>query len=355
MSATYIPIPDDPPCEFWEKAMPTAPTTPPTVTPTEPAAPRYVLHSAADALQPQPPIEWIVQDVFSAGSVSILAGEPGSGKTWALLDCAVSVALGAWWLGYHVTQYPVLIVDEESGPRRLMRRLGDVLRGHEAGPQTPVYFVSLARFDLWQPDDVGYLQGAILDTGARFVVIDALADVMPGRDENAVKDVQPVFMALRGIAEATQAAIVVIHHNNKAGGYRGSTAIKGAVDLLLTAEKQNNVLTFKSEKARDVEAVSFAALANWTLDTFNLSPTVATFTPTFTKGEGYVLRYLSEHGESSKTDIERHADVCAGRTAGNSLYSLTSKGFCKRVDFGGQGTAARYSLTAEGEKVARDL
>lgn len=317
------------------------------------ATPRYVILTAAVALEPQPPIVWIVEGIFSAGSVSLLAGEPGSGKTFALLDCGVSVALGQRWLGYAVTQCPVLIVDEESGPRRLKRRLGDVLRGHDASPTTPPFFTSLARFDLWQPDDVTALQSAIVETGARFVVVDALADLLPGRDENSVKDMQPGFMALRAIAEATDAALVVIHHLNKSGGYRGSTAIKGAVDLLLTVEKSGDVLTFKSDKARDVEAVAFASAMNFGPDMFNLSPAVvAAARPTFTKSESYVLRYLQGHGQSPKSDIENHADVCTSGTARNALYALTNKGYCKRIDDGAQGNAAIYALTTQGEEAA---
>jgi RecA-family ATPase len=73
------------------------------------------------------------------------------------------------------------------------------------------------------------------------VIVDALADVMPGRDENAVKDTAPIFLTLRKIAEETQCAIIVIHHSNKTGGYRGSSAIKGAIDLLLSVEKKNEI------------------------------------------------------------------------------------------------------------------
>ncbi|MCX6065491.1 MAG: AAA family ATPase, partial [Chloroflexi bacterium] len=215
--------------------------------------PRYVLRSAFDALQPQPPIEWIVDKLFSAGSVSLVVGEAGSKKTWSLIDLAVAIANGETWLHFPTTPGAVLIVDEESGQRRLARRLGDALRGHDAGHATPLYYVSLAAFDFGKADDVNQLHSLITQTGARFVVIDALADVMPGRDENAVQFVQPVFIALRKVAELTQAAIVIIHHSNKAGGYRGSTAIKGAVDLMLQVESQPESpnIDFKTEKARD--------------------------------------------------------------------------------------------------------
>jgi hypothetical protein len=185
------------------------------------------------------------------------------------------------------------------------------------------------------------------------VVIDALADVMPGADENSVQDVQPLFMALRSIAEATQAALVVIHHKNKGGGYRGSTAMKGAVDLLLKVESRPDELrvAFESEKARDVGRIEFAALANFGEGIFNLSPAVVVQSgSTFPKSQRYVLRYLSEHGPATVDDIMGHADVCAGTTARKALYTLTDKGYTTRVDDGGRGAPATYDLTEQGKK-----
>ena len=35
--------------------------------------PRYQIHTASEALEDQPPIEWIISDLFSAGSVSLAA------------------------------------------------------------------------------------------------------------------------------------------------------------------------------------------------------------------------------------------------------------------------------------------
>ncbi len=318
---------------------------------------RFAIQSAADALAPQPPIEWIVENLFSAGSVSILAGEPGSGKTWVMLDCAVAVASQERWLGRATAGSSILILDEESGPRRLKRRLGDVLRGHEAGADTPTYFTSLNQFDPKNDEDIAIVKEGIQETGAKLLIIDALADIIPGCDENSVQDVQPVFMALRKLAEETQVAIVILHHLNKQGGYRGSSAIKGAIDLLLVLETNGGVMNFKANKARDVEEelAKFAAKGNWIENTFSLSPVAAKTRVTFSKSESYVLRYLLAHGESRKNDIENHADVCSSGTAHNALYALADKGYCYRTNDGAQGNIAIYALSETGQEAARNL
>lgn len=319
--------------------------------------PRYEILSAVDALQPQPPIEWIVDGLISAGSVNVFYGEGGSKKTWALLDMAISVARGESWLNLATQAGGVLVIDEESGRRRITRRIGEVLRGHNADADTPVYCVSLAAFDFGEPNDIGELYNLIVNTKARLVIIDALADVMPGRDENAVKDVQPIFLALRRIVEETQAAIILIHHANKGGSYRGSTAIKGALDLLVSVESRtgSDEITFKTEKARDTIASSFGASANFMTDMFWLRPSTASASQEFNKGQRYVLRYLLENGESAMNDIMSNADTCSETTAKNSVYNLADKGFVKRANEGGQGAKAIYALTDKGRDEAIKL
>ncbi len=61
---------------------------------------RYEILTASQALQPQPPVEWVIDGLVSAGSVNVFFGEGGSKKTWALLDMAVCVASGKDWLDF---------------------------------------------------------------------------------------------------------------------------------------------------------------------------------------------------------------------------------------------------------------
>ena len=327
--------------------------------PTQPAQqekkPRYEILTAASFFEPQEPINWIIDGLISAGSVSVFFGEAGCGKTWALLDMAVCAANGAPWLGMATTAGHVLIIDEESGRRRLSRRMGEVLRGHDCGPDTPISAVSLAAFDLGKPNDIGELYNLIISTGARVVIVDALADVMPGRDENAVKDTAPIFLTLRKIAEETQCAIIVIHHSNKTGGYRGSSAIKGAIDLLLSVEKKNesNNMIFKTEKARDTTAGAFSATMNFDGGKFWL--TASEFdrnTATYKNGELYVMRYLKSQTTGTQEDIQGSVDSCTENQARLAVTKLVNIGIVERINAGGRGVKAIYKLTDKGMQAA---
>jgi len=61
-------------------------------------------------------VKWPIEGIIPSNGFGMTAGGSGVGKTWLLLDLAISVAKGALWLGtFATTQGPVLYVDEESG------------------------------------------------------------------------------------------------------------------------------------------------------------------------------------------------------------------------------------------------
>lgn len=193
-------------------------------------------------------------------------------QPFSMLSMAVCAAKGVDWLGFKV-HHPknVLIVDEESGENRLMRRLSDAIKGEWGDKDLPIKSISLAGFMLDDPKEVELLQEKIEETEASLLIIDALTDVMCG-DENSKKDTQPLFTNLRKVAESNNCAIVIIHHANKQGKLRGSTAITGAVDLMIKVESRNgsDIINFISEKTRDVEALRWSARAIWKENSFSL-------------------------------------------------------------------------------------
>ncbi len=185
--------------------------------------PPVTLLTARDAFAPIPDPDWIIEGLLLPGSVALFAGAPGSKKTWALLNLAACVASGQDWLGHKTRRKPVLWIDEESGRRRLLGRMRKVFRGVGADTNLPFYATVMQGFDLRSDKDVQTLEGTILECQAGLVIIDALADVAPGADENAVKDMMPLLVNLRRLAESLDVGVVLIHHSTKANGspYRG--------------------------------------------------------------------------------------------------------------------------------------
>lgn len=308
---------------------------------------RYTVHNATEALEPQPPLDYLVENLITRGSVNLFYGEPGSKKTYCIIHMGVCVAAGVKWLDFSTKAASVLIIDEESGELNLKRRLGEIMRGEAVDEDIPLQFVSIAGFNLDDKKDAVIIEALIEETGAELVIFDALADIMSG-DENSKQETQPVFNTLRRIANHTNAALVVIHHSNKSGGYRGSSAIKANVDVMvkITSEEGSNIIDFKTEKRRYGEVSNFSATAAWTDNQFYLNATERDPIKISRESEKYVIRYLETNGASTIEAIESGADSCSARAARDAIYRLARLGVIHRTNpNAGYGKPAIYALT----------
>lgn len=212
------------------------------------------LHSAAEAFEPQPPIEYLVDGLIVKPSLNVVYGPGEALKTYALLDLAIAVAKGDEWLDRKTQQNTVLIIDEENGSRRLNRWIHNIMMTRKAPKDLPLFYSSMI-----EGDKLNQIEGFIRETGAGLVILDALCDFMLGQDENAVKDVQTMLRALTGMVNQNQCVVIVIHHANKLGDFRGSTAIQAGVDLMLGMKKTQELVEFKCIKGRDGEIKPFSA------------------------------------------------------------------------------------------------
>ena len=314
----------------------------------------FDVFSAMDVLDGLPEARYVVDQMIPEGSVTLLVGEAGCGKTYAMLSLCLCVSTGMDWTGKQTQQGTALFVDEESGQNRLLRRVQSIMNGYGINPFDAwnCKFVSGEGFNLTDERGVNRFERLIEGQCPSLVVIDALADVIPGVDENSVKDVQPAFMALRRIAEEHNVAIVVIHHTNKSGGYRGSSAMKGSVDLLLTVESNSrqSTLTFKSEKVRDGEPFEFSALTRFGDASFYLAEVTGKRLVSDSISKSAVLRAFQDLGTLTTDEAINTSKIFAPSISKESvrriIRQLVDDGYLKRVDQGGQGKKATYGLVS---------
>ncbi len=322
---------------------------------------RLPIYTAADALKPQPPIDWVIPNLLSAGSLAFLVGDGGTKKTWLLLDASVCVAAGKQWLGFPVKErQPVLWIDEESGARRWLSRLGDTIRGQfidRAPPDIPVQAHCMAGFNLTKKNWLDVLHLSITASGARLVIIDAWADIVPGADENDAGDATAVLHTLRSIAETTRCAFLMVHHTNKNGNYRGTTALKAGCDLMLSVTNEGlDKIVIKTEKARDFAPLAFAARANFTPGQFWLSSDDHHPAHTLTERQAFVLKYLYQKDDKTATRSELLAargredagtpKENIGKHIDRAIEQLRNRNLIKNSGRG------QYVLTPQGEKAA---
>lgn len=320
--------------------------------------PRIKAFQAIRALDPMEPIEWIVENLIASGTVNLLVGEPGVKKTWSMLDLALSISCGDVWIGHKTKRSCVLYIDEESNEQFLRSRTKKVLKGHGIDYPTPFWLIPLPQLNLRIPESCILLKEQIVEKEAKVVIIDAFADIIPGADENSVKDIQPVFSNLRKIADETKVAFIIIHHTNKSGNYRGSSAIKGAVDLLINIDAvKDRYVKFQSEKARNSEPFSFIAEVIFEEEEVFLNSTLINLSekqpsPNMKK----VIEYLGKNGPRSVSDITSQDCFPNKRSIRTLLYSEgTKEGLIRRTDKGSKTTTATFDLTEKGRCFSSNL
>jgi hypothetical protein len=219
--------------------------------------PWAALLTLADAYKDRPPTRYLVEGLLPLPSVTMIYGSPGCLKSMLLMDLALSVASGHYWLepsapgdpsGRRVEQAPVLWVDLDQGEEVMAERLAALGRGHLAPRDCPnLFWKSLpgGGLNLLEKLHVGDMLMRMRKTGAKLVCIDNLGQAKGMADENSAEMIQ-VLNGLRYLAESGEAAVVVLHHARKETGFksragdlvRGHSSITAALDLALAIERQ---------------------------------------------------------------------------------------------------------------------
>lgn len=326
---------------------------------------RFAVHGMAEVFEPQPPQIFTLDQLIVQGSLVTLIGPPGGGKTWAGLDMVVCVAKGENFGDIAVTQTGVLIIDEESGSSRLKQRILKVANGHgiKATDRLPLYFITRANTDFAGDNDAKELIATIRKLGVGLVLIDALVDVMVGCDENSVKETQPVLKRIRKVAEETGATIILLHHTGKNKGqsgettYRGSTAIKGEVDLMIKiVSKENGILKFTTDKERDIAHREFAMQMNFGNDSFRLSVPDENSTPAeksvqLSGSKRFVIASLGEFKALRRSEIAAKTREHKEEAIRKAITALQKETYICRTDGQGKGKVATFELTESGKEL----
>jgi DNA-binding MarR family transcriptional regulator len=186
-----------------------------------------------------PPASWLIDLVLPANDLTIIYGLPGTGKSMIALDIACVLA----------QVMPVVYVAAEALPTNTSRLAA--WQAHH-GLRTDNLHWWDGPVNLLNPADVILFLAAIepLQPGAIF--FDTLAMCMPGSDENGNADMSQAVDQLRKIRERTGAAVVPLHHSDKAGlTPRGHSSLIGACASIIKVTNDDGMIAFRSEKQRN--------------------------------------------------------------------------------------------------------
>lgn len=211
----------------------------------------------------------IVEGMLTAGGMSMMFGESNSGKSYLVIHLGICVSLGVPWLGRRTKQGAVLYVAAEGAWSIRLRLAAD--RKHYEQAVGPFGLIPCALSLVDPSGDVEDLIRLIKQEATRLglpivlVIVDTVARVMAGGDENTAQDMGRLVGAADRIKEVTGAHMLYLHHAGKdaSRGARGHSSLRAALDteIEVTADESAKVHTAKVTKQRDLasKGETFAA------------------------------------------------------------------------------------------------
>lgn len=183
---------------------------------------------AARLAEPPRATEYRVDGLAQDGALTIVCGGAGSGKSWFGMQLSADVQSGRPAAGLDVEQGQAAYVDGEMGERQAVDRF------RAAGFAADAFAVlDVQGLNLGAEAGVADLTAELRRLAVRFVVVDSLRRVAPGKRENESDDMAPLVGRLALMARELNAAVVLLHHSGHGDHFaRGSTAIGDQADAL---------------------------------------------------------------------------------------------------------------------------
>lgn len=199
------------------------------------------------------PLTWAIKGIMPLGEVGAIYGESGAGKSFLALDLVMAVATGSEWRGHRVTQGAVAYICAEGAGGFALRVKAYADFHGNVDTATPFHILGDAP-NLLEKADVKDLVAALKDLGPlSLVVVDTLAQVTPGSDENSSEGMGRALAHCKAIHKAIKAMVVLVAHAGKdtSRGIRGWSGIKGALDVEICVERSGDKRAATITKMKD--------------------------------------------------------------------------------------------------------
>lgn len=167
-------------------------------------------------------------------SLYVTTGYTLTHNTFVALDLAFAIARGIEWRGRRSQQGLVVTIAAEGGSG--LGKRGEAYARYHDFDLRGVWDMQVitAAPNFLDADDISEVIAEIKNIGSpAVIVVDTLAQVSPGANENTSEDMGRVLANLRLLHEATGAMILVVHHAGKdlSKGSRGWSGLKAAADV----------------------------------------------------------------------------------------------------------------------------
>ncbi|RZO83996.1 MAG: AAA family ATPase [Oceanococcus sp.] len=223
---------------------------------------RVELLSVDEMLAAIKPIDWLINGFIERGTLALIYGPPGCGKSLLAIEMACCVATGSRWFDQPTKEGAVIYIAGE-GHSGLTRRVGAWELHHGVSLSSrPIKFSSSAVSlrDSAEVDDLSSQIRQFSEASAvppKLIIVDTLARNFGEGNENDAADMGEFVQCVdRQLRQAWDAAVLIIHHCGKdpSKGARGSTALMGAVDAAFSVDrKPSGTVRMACHKMKDSE------------------------------------------------------------------------------------------------------
>ena len=212
-----------------------------------------------DELFARPPREMLIDGLLGVGELAMLYSESGAGKTFVVGDLSGSAITGGRFADEFDIPRPLTVCYAAGeGTGGLAERFKAVFSTHGITPaQAGNMTVALEVPQLFAPSGNGMAEfvrdykvarGDNLD----LLIVDTLHSATYGSNENSAQDAGAILKAVKYAQSQLSCAVLLVHHAGKGGnGERGSTAFRGAMDVIMEIVRLGGKSVLKCSKIKD--------------------------------------------------------------------------------------------------------
>ncbi len=298
--------------------------------------------------------KWLLGGILAQATTALVIADGGVGKTKWLYDLLYCIASGKNWNGFPATadSRRVLIYQGDESKNDMLQALNK--RGFKPG--TEVRQRTEVRFG-WNTDAMPILYQDAAEFKPAIVMIDSLTFVNRYSlyDENRTEYSRPV-LELNKFAAETGITVVIVHHTNRNGQARGTTAVRNAVSEVIKLEKdpnpsanpQEKILTIEKSRSRRFPT-SYRLFFNEEDFSFSLLEEVGQELGSLDMStKDQIVKFLQEHANIKFESEEVAQEI--NTTLGNArrcLYQLARDGMVNLDEKTASGTTKLYYITRE--------
>ena len=177
------------------------------------------------------PVPWLWEPYIPCGKITIVQGDPGDGKTTMMLAIVAAITNGeALPGGFADVPADVIFQTAEDGLADTIKPRLELL----GADCSRIHVIDEGEQPLSLSDE--RIERAIVETGAKLLIIDPLQAYLNGADMHSARGMRPLMKSLGAAAERTGCAVVIIGHlNKKSIGTRAQYRGLGSIDIYAAA------------------------------------------------------------------------------------------------------------------------